>query len=84
MDGESFLMLTDSDISEMVKAVGARRKLIVKRNSFLKATEVCFNVYVAVSMTKCGVLELHWESSIYLFRTSHRLTSRFSLSAQGS
>lgn len=33
-------MLTDSDISEMVKAIGARRKLIVKRNELLKSNSV--------------------------------------------
>lgn len=30
MDGESFLLLTNDDLSEMVKAVGVRRKLIVR------------------------------------------------------
>lgn len=36
MDGEGFLLLTDSDMSEMIKPVGARRKLIVKRNYLTK------------------------------------------------
>ena len=39
MDGEGFLLLTDADITEMVKAVGARRKLIVKRNNLTKPSE---------------------------------------------
>lgn len=31
-----FLMLTDSDLTEMIKAVGVRRKLIIRRNEILK------------------------------------------------
>ena len=34
------LLLTDADITEIVKAVGARRKLIVKRNNLTKPSEV--------------------------------------------
>ncbi len=36
MDGEGFLLLTDEDFMEMVKAVGTRRKLIAKRNILYK------------------------------------------------
>lgn len=31
VDGETFLLLTEADLAEMVKAVGIRRKLIVKQ-----------------------------------------------------
>lgn len=33
MDGEGFLLLSDEDIAQLVKPIGARRKLIAKRDS---------------------------------------------------
>ena len=42
MDGEVFLLLTDEDMGEMVKPLGARRKLITKRNML-----TCVSTFVA-------------------------------------
>ena len=49
MDGEGFLLLTDGDITEMVKAMGARRKLIVKRNNLARLPEAATT---SVGLTK--------------------------------
>ena len=43
VDGEGFLLLTDEDMGDMVKPLGARRKLITKRN-----TLTCVSTFVAV------------------------------------
>ena len=42
VDGEVFLLLTDEDMGEMVKPLGARRKLITKRNML-----TCVSTFVA-------------------------------------
>ena len=46
MDGEGFLLLTDEDIGDMVKPLGARRKLITKRNILTcVSTPVTYTTY---------------------------------------
>ena len=42
VDGEGFLLLTDEDMADMVKPLGARRKLITKRNML-----TCVSAFVA-------------------------------------
>ena len=36
IDGEAFLLLKDEDIVELVPSIGARRKLIQKRDDIIK------------------------------------------------
>ena len=43
VDGEGFLLLTDEDMGDMVKPLGARRKLITKRNML-----TCVSTFVAI------------------------------------
>jgi len=47
VDGEGFLLLTDEDISDMVKPLGAKRKLITKRNML-----TCVSTPVAIFKTE--------------------------------
>ena len=44
VDGESFLLLTEADLAEMIKAVGIRRKLIVKLNALKKVDKKTIEV----------------------------------------
>ena len=61
MDGEGFLLLTDEDIGDMVKPLGARRKLITKRNML-----TCVSTPVAIFKTE----DLF---SILLVKTTYKL-----------
>ena len=49
VDGEGFLLLTDEDISEMVKPLGARRKLITKK-TMLTRVSTCMSCCMFVAI----------------------------------
>ena len=43
VDGESFLLLTNEDMAEIIKPLGVRRKLIAKRNML-----TCVSTFLAI------------------------------------
>ncbi len=66
VDGEVFMMLEDNDITEMVPSIGARRKLILKRNGISKVGTISQSMNI---LLQCGPLlyEINLATCSYIF-----------------
>ena len=87
VDGESFLLLTDDDISQMIKPLGVRRKLISIRNalnsvisdmreddddSALQPNSACASL-VTVGLQEDNITELQDESKEIINRVERAI-----------